>query len=117
MQYHFPISNYHSHYRQRKALQNDDEISYCECSRTVSAGEIMCQTCIDSNAIMECVLESNLTQRVIDDLKPVKCEKCTEQFADHLSLDIHVMTTHVKATKPHVNLLPTKLTIDELNRN
>ena len=71
-------------------MQNDDEISYCECSRTVSAGEIMCQTCIDSNAIMECVLESNLTQRVIDDLKPVKCEKCTEQFADHLSLDIHV---------------------------
>ena len=114
LQYHFPISNYHSHYRQRKALQTDDELNYCDCSRTVSAGEIMCQICIDSGTVMECVFKSNLTQHVTDCLKPVKCEKCTEQFADHLSLDKHVLTTHVKVTKQHVILLPKKLSIDEL---
>ena len=57
---------------------------------------------------------SNLARQVTDRLKPVKCEKCTEQFADHSSLDKPVLITHIKATKRHVILLPKKLSIDEL---
>lgn len=59
--FHFPISNYHSHYRQRKAL-SDADIADCLCSRKiVVGGEHICKTCFDSAEIMECVRKEKLT--------------------------------------------------------
>ena len=113
LQFHFPISNYHSHYRQRKALSDVDVVS-CACSRMVVVGENLCQTCFDSADVMDCVSQAKLVKIVYDKFYPLRCTKCTDQFADQLELNIHIGAAHIAVPKTQAPLVPRKMSVPEL---
>ena len=58
--YHLPISaSYHSHYRPRKASQEDDS-EVCMCSRNLLSEEEICESCVNAIPLMQCVQSGKL---------------------------------------------------------
>ena len=58
-QYHFPVSNYHSHYPSRKATEDTIKL-YCACSRETGINKVIYSVCRDSYPIMEGAAEAKI---------------------------------------------------------
>ena len=111
--YHFPVSSsYHSHYQSRKVVCDSENV--CNCSR--KALEDICQLCIDSKIITTCVELGELTDEIIQILKPIQCKVCNKRFPDFIECDNHVKYHHEnrKETTSQKNIVPSKLNVNEL---
>ena len=93
VQYHFPVSNYHSHDRSRKVIEDTNKL-YCVCSREIGINEVICFVCRDSSPIMEGAAEAKILENALEMLKPIKSFDCSEQFSDLSSKDKHVLISH-----------------------
>ena len=87
------MSNYHSHYRSRKVIEDTNKL-YCVCSREIRINEVICSVCRDSSPIMEGAAEAKILENVLEMLKPIKCSDCSERFSDLTSKDKHVLISH-----------------------
>ena len=58
-QYHFPVSNYHSHYRSRKAIEDTIKL-YCAYSRETGINKVIYSVWRDSYPIMEGAAEAKI---------------------------------------------------------
>ena len=109
--FHFPIDNYHSHYRQRKALHDDGKL-YCECSRKMFSDFSKCTTCTECIPLIQCITDEKFSANNINAMKPFKCELCSEQFADESSLNAH-HKNHIPTSAVN-KLVPLKMSFPEL---
>ena len=113
--YHFPVSaSYHSHYRPRKASQEDGES--CMCSRNLLPQQELCETCIDAIPLMECVQSGQLSDEILMLLKPIACRECNERFTDFLASDKHIQNVHRKKVNlvPSQKIVPVKMKVSQL---
>ena len=53
------MSNYHSHYRPRKAIEDTSKL-YCTYSREIGINEVIHSVCRDSSPIMEGAAEAKI---------------------------------------------------------
>jgi len=88
--YHFPISNYHSHYQSR--LPINDSVPVCDCFRMIDDHSEFCQTCLDAFnfEILESASSGKLTDTLLKIITPIECKVCGERFPDFLQCDKHV---------------------------
>ena len=114
--YHFPQSaNYHSHYRSRKAT-NDDNGLYCACSRPLNDyHNSVCPVCDEISEIWKSSKAGFLSEPIMDGLKPIKCKMCEERFADNAICERHVRDCHTeKMTESSKMIIPSKMSVNEL---
>ena len=104
--YHFPIpSMYQSHFRPRKPVTDKE---CCNCSRSLQS-ELLCQVCIESVSILDCVQKKYLTEDILFIIKPVKCKICSKRFTDACSLNKH--TAKNECNQVITQLIPQAITI------
>ena len=112
-QYHFPVSNYHSHHQSGKAIEDTNKL-YCACSQEIGINKAMCFVCRDSSLTMKGAAEAKILESVLKMLKPIKCSDCSEQFSDLNSMDKHVLIYHTNSRITAPNVLVPKRTPAEL---
>lgn len=72
--------------------------------------------CDESKSLVECAINENFLQGIVEVLKPVCCPNCDERFPDEISCDGHVRSAHVQQTDTQSmsTLDPRGLTVKQL---
>ena len=99
-------SCYSSHFKSRVPPHCNLEC-YCSCGRRKEDNIDCCANCLESTEI-------ELSSKVLDILKPVKCSICKNQFADEVTMASHLAShgsqNHIRA----VRKAPKDMKVDEL---
>ena len=128
--YHLPVftNTYHSHYQSRiPSINGSEDEEFCICSRKLEENASLCNTCNNSLVLVESAKKGELSNIILEMLKPVKCSKCDERFPDLQSKETHVISVHEnknkkekkstsasKAKNAHIN--PARLNITQLRK-
>lgn len=91
-------TSYKSHFQSRIA-PHCDLPEFCNCGRKMKEDDIFCQNCLESRELVTCAQNKELSDELINVLKPVTCEVCGEHFADNSILETHLVI-HRSNTDP-----------------
>ena len=109
--YHFPLaSSYHSHYQSRLADIEKGE-NYCHCSRKLVDGiDGVCGACHDSFLTLQSARHGKLDNKILEILKPIKCDSCDERFPDMPTKFRHYENVHTTQPVNSKDIIPSNMT-------
>ncbi|KAK2550872.1 hypothetical protein P5673_028391 [Acropora cervicornis] len=106
-------SCYSSHFKSRVPPHCNLEY-YCSCGRKKEDNIDCCANCLESMEIVLCAQNKELSSKVLDILKPVKCSICKNQFADEVTLASHLASHGSQTQIKAVSKAPKDMKVDEL---
>ena len=106
-------STYSSHFKSRVPPQCNLD-GYCSCGRKKEDNVDCCVNCLESSEVVLCAQSKELSQTVLDILKPVKCSSCGSQFADQPTLAAHMISHRSQTQIRAVNKRPNEMRVNEL---
>jgi hypothetical protein len=92
-----PMSSTYAPHYQSRIPPHCSNSKTCHCGREKGGEEVTKYAiCIEACDVEECARKKALIMSILQVMKHITCESCSERFPDTQSLDSHVKTLHVQ---------------------